>query len=228
MTPLYTKDQFLSSKKFDLLQLKCEYCSKTFKVTKKHLKSHILNPNHHSKGDCCSVSCGLKHYSKKNNRQPKEVKCKQCNKLFKKLQCEIENSPNHFCSRSCSGTYNNTHRTHGTRVSKLEIYLQEQLPNLFPDLEFHFNRKDAINSELDVYIPSLQLAFELNGIFHYEPIFGEDKLSKIKNNDQRKFQACLEKEIELCTIDSSSLKYFKPDNAKKYLDIIENIIKLKW
>jgi len=49
---------------------------------------------------------------------------------------------------------------------------------LYPDLVIHFNKKDAINSELDIYIPSLKLAFELNGIFHYEPIFGKENFLK--------------------------------------------------
>jgi hypothetical protein len=98
---------------------------------------------------------------------------------------------------------------------------------LYPNLEFHFNRKDAINSELDIYIPTLKLAFELNGIFHYEPIYGSEKLDQIKNNDSRKYQACIEKNIELCIIDSSGLKYFKPEKCQKYLDIITNIINTK-
>lgn len=87
--------------------------------------------------------------------------------------------------------------------------------------------KDAINSELDIYIPSLKLAFELNGIFHYEPIYGQDKMNQIQNNDNRKFQACLEHGIELCIIDSSKLTYFKPANAQKYLDIITQVINSK-
>ena len=73
----------------------------------------------------------------------------------------------------------------------------------------------------------MKLAFEINGIYHYEPIHGQEKLSRVQNNDSRKFQACLEKDIELCIIDSSSLKYFKPQNAQKYLDIITSIIKLR-
>ena len=128
-----------------------------------------------------------------------------------------------FCSQSCAASYNNTHKTTGTRVSKLEIYLQKNLSRIYK-FEFKFNSKEEINSELDIYIPSLKLAFELNGIFHYEPIFGQEKLAQIQNNDERKFQACLENNIELCTIDASSLKYFKEQKAKKYLDIIINII----
>ena len=70
----------------------------------------------------------------------------------------------------------------------------------------------------------LKIAFELNGIFHYEPIYGKEKLESIKNNDDRKFQACLEKGIEFCVIDTSGSKSFKPERDRKYLNIIEDII----
>jgi hypothetical protein len=68
------------------------------------------------------------------------------------------------------------------------------------------------------------LAFELNGIFHYEPIYGESKWSQIQNNDNRKFQACIENKIELCIIDVSSHVYYKKQSAMKFLSIITNII----
>lgn len=132
-----------------------------------------------------------------------------------------------FCSQSCSATYHNTHKTKGIRRSKLEAWLEIQLNQLFPDLEIHYCRKDAINSELDIYFPSLKLAFELNGIFHYEPIYGQDKLSQIQNNDDRKFQACLEQGIELCILDVSKQGQFKEKTCFGYLEIICKIINLK-
>ena len=80
------------------------------------------------------------------------------------------------------------------------------------------------NEIIGYFNPVLKLAFELNGIFHYEPIYGPKKLESIKNNDSQKFQACIKKGISLCIIDTSSQKYFKESSSKRYLDIIINII----
>lgn len=95
----------------------------------------------------------------------------------------------------------------------------------YPNEEILFNDKTAINSELDIYFPRLKLAFELNGIFHYEPIYGKEKLRQIQNNDQRKFFLCQQKGISLCVIDASKENYFKVERSKKYLDIIIDIFK---
>lgn len=165
----------------------------------------------------CSIRC-CTHNSKGIKQL---VLCDQCDTQFKKHTSQIKKSSNNFCSGSCRTRYGNAHKTHGTNRSKLEIYLEEQL---FPDLTILYNRKNIIKSELDIYIPSLSLAFELNGIFHYEPIFGATKLNQTQNNDERKFQACLEHNIELCIIDTSSLINFKPLKAQKYLDIVIKII----
>lgn len=211
----------LSNHKYsDMIPIKCDVCNKIYSRRQNFVKSQLkLFPNrkHH-----CSSLCRSKAYSKKV-----QIKCKNCEKIFLKRTSQLKKFPNSFCSSSCAATYNNTHKTHGSRRSKLETYLEQILPIKYPDLEFHFNRKDAINSELDIYLPELKLAFELNGIFHYEPIYGADKLNQIQNNDSRKFQACLEQGIELCIIDTSSLSYFKASNAQKYLDIVTNIINLK-
>ncbi len=168
----------------------------------------------------CSKKCYY-DYLKRNSK----VNCKNCNKEFFKSPKEQLKTKNNFCCKSCATTYNNKNKTHGTRVSKLELFLQNNLLERYC-YDFHFNRKDTINSELDIYIPELKLAFELNGIFHYEPIYGEEKLNQIQNNDNRKFQACLEKGIELCIIDTSWIKYNTLSRMNKVLDIVEKVIKL--
>jgi hypothetical protein len=204
----------------------CCYCSKEyvvdntkFKVTKYRKK---IKPEYKN---FCGNNCKQKFYNFKNAQ---EVICKNCNKKFLKPHSQIKKTRNNFCSNSCSATYNNTHKTTGNRRSKLEFWLEAELSKLYPELNILYCDKNIINSELDIYIPSLKLAFELNGIFHYEPIFGEEKLKQIKNNDKRKFQACLEKNIELCIIDTSNLSYFKIESAKKYLNIIIDIININW
>jgi hypothetical protein len=94
-----------------------------------------------------------------------------------------------------------------------------------PHDHFQFNRIDAIHAELDIYIPTIKLAFELNGIYHYEPIYGVEKLSRTQNNDKRKMQACLEKGIALCSIDTSRQKRFTENSSLVFLEIIQEVIK---
>lgn len=169
----------------------------------------------------CSRACVHKF-----NTTKQLIVCKRCCKEFYKTLGQIKRSPNHFCCKSCACTWNNMHKKYGTRRSKLEVWIEERLMQLYSDLVIEFNQKDAINSELDIYIPSLKLAFELNGIFHYEPIFGKEKLKSIKNNDNRKYQACIDAGISLCIINTSAQSYVKPKTSQKYLDIICRIIEL--
>lgn len=216
MEELFTHAEYEQAKLTDKLPVKCQCCQSPFVV----LKHDIYKARKKISGCACKF-CSKKCQHISMNKKI-EVNCKQCQKTFKKEQKRIKE--NNFCSHSCSAIYNNSRKKFGIRQSKLEKWLEQELPQQYPNLEFHFARKDAINSELDIYIPQLKLAFELNGICHYEPIYGPDTLSKVKSNDNRKFQACLEHEIELCLINVSSLSYFKPANALKYKNIITTII----
>ena len=220
MTFLFTDKEFETAKYCDKLNLLCERCNVSFTSSKKFIKFELK----HNRGRLkyCSKNC----YDVTQTTKI-VVNCKQCNKEFLKTKNQFIKFPNSFCSSTCSGTYNSAHKKFGTRRSKLEKWLEEKLIVSYPSLEFRFNRKDTIYAELDIYIPTLNLAFELNGIFHYEPIFGDKKLQSTQTNDKRKFQACLEHNIELCIIDVSKEKYFKEHISKKYLDIITNIIESK-
>jgi hypothetical protein len=221
MKILMNNNDYINKKSKELIPLECEHCFITFYVEKRFIKSNVKRgrTNRHT---YCSKKC---HNLSKFKRIEKN--CKQCNKKISITFYKNEKSKHHFCNSSCAATYNNTHKTKGTRISKLEMWIQSKLTNLYPTLEMHYNKKDTINSELDIYIPVLNLAFELNGIFHYEPIYGDKKLNEIKNNDNRKFQACLEHGIELCIIDTSKIKYLKESKCKEILEIINTIIKTK-
>ena len=153
-----------------------------------------------------------------------EVECKKCSTIFHKRQSEINKTKNNFCSKSCAASYNNTHKTYGTRRAKLEVFLEEQIKEHYPELELICNQKTAIESELDFYFPQLRFAIELNGITHYEPIYGADKFEKIQNNDKRKVIACYERGIELAIVDTSSCSYLSANNKEKYKNLVFGLV----
>ena len=214
---------FLTAKEKDVLTLSCSTCGNFITRTKHRLRT-VINRN----TIFCNGLCAEKAHPEANHSVQKP--CGFCGSLVKRqLACYKASTSGHiFCSASCISKYNHKNnrfrKVVGTVVSKLEKWIASELTVLYPDLCIEYNKKDTINSELDIYIPSLKLAFELNGIFHYEPIYGIDKLNKIQNNDNRKFQACLEQGIELCIINSSKAKNFNPKKDRQYLDIITQII----
>ena len=189
----------------------CDWCKTEFYCCTHKLK---INKTH-----CCSKECTANLQNKRIT-----VNCLKCEKEFIKKYTESIRFPNHFCSHSCSASYNNTHKKYGTRRSKLEIYLEEQIKLTYPDILLVCNQKSAIESELDFYFPELRFAIELNGITHYEPIYGEDKFEKIKNNDKRKVIACYEKEIELAIIDSSTCTYLNESAKNKFKNLVFELI----
>jgi hypothetical protein len=171
--------------------------------------------------DC--VECKKIQTRNSVRRRGKKVKkspviCKHCGINFLKSNVEIRYSKNHFCSRSCSATWNNRNKTKGYRRSKLEVYIENTIKREYPSIKVIFNDKQTIGSELDIYFPDLKLAVELNGIFHYEPIYGSKTFERIQNNDQLKMIHCYKQGIELLVIDTTA------KGKRKYFNIIKKII----
>lgn len=212
--------EFEQAKSRDNISLTCPICRKTYYKNKKN----ILN-KFKTRGTppmfCSNICQGLS----RTNASTKTTTCKNCNKTFKKKLSEIRKTNNDFCSQSCAATFNNKNKSHGNRRSNFEMQLETKLIENFQDITFLFSDKKTIGSELDVYIPSLKLAFEIQGIFHYKPIFGQEKLDKIKSNDYKKELACECLGISLVKVDISKLKTYKETEVKPYNDYIFSEIK---
>lgn len=223
MIPLYTSSEFDDCKSRGVLPLKCEQCGNTFHAQKRWIQVAIKHQN--KEQAYCSPKCLSAARSSANI----DCVCAQCQMPFRMAPSQfqkhkIRGFKNKFCSRVCATQHTNTHKTTGHHRSKLERWLERQLAIKYPDLEILYNDSLAIGAELDFYVPSLAVAFELNGPFHYEPIFGQKKLDATQNSDKRKFHLCVQHKIDLCVIDASKHRYFKEQNCKPYLDIITAII----
>lgn len=218
----YTKDEYNVAKSSDKLNIECIVCGKVFKKEKRVI-NRVLDGRKDNNGLFCSKKCISTTTCKKV-----WVKCGNCNLDIFVSERTINKSKSNlcFCSRSCSVTYNNKHKNYGSRRSKLELWVENKLKELY-NFEIIFNGKKDIGMELDIYIPSLKLAFELNGIIHYKPIYGIYKLNKIKNNDEIRAKICAENNIELFNINTSDSKKFNANKDIIYLDTITNIINKK-
>lgn len=203
----------------DYVTLQCEHCSTHFSKMKKNVLDVI---NGYKTGlNFCSSKCESYH-----GGYLKDCVCHECNKTFTRVTKEIK-SENIFCSQHCFGKYNSRNKTHGYRRSKLETWIESHLKEKYKYYKILFNDRKTAGLELDIYFPDLKIAFEINGIFHYKPIYGDEQFDKIKINDESKRKYCLTNNIELYVIDISYQKQFKPDKSLIHLNFIYDILDKK-
>lgn len=168
----------------------------------------------------CNQNC-----SKQYNNKSQTFLCETCGVSVTKQLCQIKITKHHFCSRNCAAIYHNTHKTNGTRRSKLEKYLESNIQINFPTLNCLYNNVKIIGSELDIFIPSLNLAIQINGPLHFKPIYGIVKLNRIIELDNIKRQICQQLNIKLIEIDVSKDSYFAKTKDTRWLEV-KSIIEL--
>ncbi len=79
--------------------------------------------------------------------------------------------------------------------------LFDMLQAAFPALSIIPNDKTLLDGlEVDISIPELKVGIEWNGIVHYEPIYGVQKLAKIRSLDARKQQNAVERGVLLIIV----------------------------
>jgi len=187
------------------IKVNCTLCDKEFFVIKSRYKKI-------TKHCFCSVECSSKHHTKKV-----EVNCLICDKKFLKPFDRIAKRPRHCCSPECAIELVKSQKNWGGRRSKLEIYVEEKLKKEF-NLNFLFN-KTTIGYELDIHIPEIDLAIEINGITHYEPIYGEEIFRRRLYIDEQKIKECLSRNIKLEILKVSRDKNYPHILEKRYQEI---------
>lgn len=110
----YTESEFKETKSRVFLNITCPCCSNIFSLTKHQIQTSWEQST--SKILYCSTECK----SKSKVKGKVYVKCKQCNTGFDKNLYEFKKYKNHFCSQSCSATYNNTKRSEESRMKQRE------------------------------------------------------------------------------------------------------------
>lgn len=221
---MFTDLEFKNAKSKDPLPCKCQQCGKTFYSQKHNIQSYIKRLKNNPKtkyGFYCCSKCATKSMTLKQL-----VPCNQCGKQIYKALSEIQK--HNFCNRSCSAIYNNTHKNNGCYRSSIEHYVEEYLLQNYNDLTIIFNDRLLCNGyELDIYIPKLHLAIELNGIIHYKPIYGLKKLKHTQYKDYCKKLYCQMNNVKLMVIDISNINHFTDEYKTKVLNLVFSIINTK-
>lgn len=119
-------------------------------------------------------------------------------------------------------------REAGKTGSKLERFLFNKLLESGLNVEFH-KEQSILNTKLqiDLFIPKLNVAIEVDGPSHFEPVWGDDALKRNRKYDDKKTGLILGKGLYLIRIKqnkdfSKSRGLLILDKLQKILDDIKN------
>lgn len=107
--------------------------------------------------------------------------------------------------------------------SKLEKFLFKELLATGLIVEFH-KEQSILNTKLqiDIFIPSLNIAIEVDGPSHFEPVWGQDALKRNKKYDNKKTGLLIGKGLFLIRVQQT--KEFSKSRAQLVLNKLKQAI----
>lgn len=107
--------------------------------------------------------------------------------------------------------------------SKLEKFLHKELLSLGYQVEFH-KEQSLVNTKLqiDIFIPSINTAIEVDGPSHFEPVWGEQSLKRNIGYDQKKEGLITGRGWHLIRI--KQMKDYSPSRANVILQKLHNTL----
>lgn len=111
--------------------------------------------------------------------------------------------------------------------SKLENFLFEKL--LKSGLNVDFHKEQSIlntNLQIDLFLPKLNIAIEVDGPSHFEPVWGDDALKRNKKYDNKKTGLILGKGLYLIRIKQTK-DFSKTRSELIFNDLIKTIEDIK-
>lgn len=114
--------------------------------------------------------------------------------------------------------------------SKLEKFLHTNLLSAGFSVEFH-KEQSILNTKLqiDLFLPKLNVAIEIDGPSHFEPVWGDDALKRNKKYDDKKTGLILGKGLYLIRIKQT--KDFSPSRGliiyNQLIEILDSIQRKK-
>jgi len=213
-------------KKNSIIKIKCSRCQKEYEISSVRYRMIIEEDPIHK--FYCSKECQNLGQKINGNYDKIIVKCNQCGKECEKLRYVYKRHKLAFCNKSCRGKYFvQFNGLGGDKRSQLEEKIESYLKNDYPNLDIIFNDRNVCYSmELDIYIPSLKLAIEINGPVHFEPIYGQETLESIQKKDATKLKICNTKHIDLSII-TEKINYNIDNSRDIYLKRVKPLIESK-
>lgn len=179
----------------------CEYCQSEF------ILNYINRDNKFCSKKCYLDSC-------KCQGRDIILECQKCHNSFTVKESLHQWKNRKFCSKSCAA------KCHfGKNRSKWEALLSIELKKHFPQLTIIDNDRTTFDGlEIDIWIPELKFAIEWNGIYHYKPIFGQERLEYQQSNDNKKIALANNQNIHLIVIPAITM------GKKRFAEILSNIV----